>query len=192
MSCQINLGFGGYRRLGLHRKSCLLFLSVVWHFERRTPSTSVVQRNAVPSAWYGGQEGQVKTIVIILFFCWSIFWFKFVFCYLLFVILHLVTNKKNLFFKIFFTNVFKRSNFFKLSQLFFFTRSHKCIFFPSLKPSSPHMFSQIVKKKKKKIPTRSQVINTWEKTIYFRLKNLITLKKKVLICSSGPPQYGGE
>lgn len=111
MSCQINLGFGGYRRLGLHRKSCLLFLSVVWHFERRTPSTSVVQRNAVPSAWYGGQEGQVKTIVIILFFCWSIFWFKFVFCYLLFVILHLVTNKKNLFFKIFFTNVFKRSHF---------------------------------------------------------------------------------
>lgn len=81
MSCQINLGFGGYRRLGLHRKSCLLFLSVVWHFERRTPSTSVVQRNAVPSAWYVGQEGQVKTIIIILFFCWSIFWFKLVFCY---------------------------------------------------------------------------------------------------------------
>lgn len=188
MSCQINLGFGGYRRLGLHRKSCLLFLSVVWHFERRTPSTSVVQRNAVPSAWYGGREGQVKTIIIILFFCWSIFWFKFVFCYFF----ALGDKHEKPFFQDIFYKCFQTESFFKLSQLFFFTRSHKCIFFPSLKPSSPHMFSQIVKKKKKKIPTSSQVINTGEKTIYFRLKNLITLKKKVLICSSGPPQYGGE
>lgn len=103
-------------------------------------------------------------------------------CFLLFAICYFALGDKQEkpFFQDIFYKCFQTESFFKLSQLFFFTRSHKCIFFPSLKPSSPHMFSQIVKKKKKKIPTSSQVINTGEKTIYFRLKNLITLKKMSL------------
>lgn len=87
--------------------------------------------------------------------------------------------------------MFSNGVIFKISPIILFHSVSHMNFFPLLKTfAAAHVFTN--SKKKKNLPTSSKVINTGEKTIYFRLKNLITLKKKVLICSSGPPQYGGE